>query len=141
MTTPTPDEFDNLIGYAERDAAYRSLHADLYIVMTRLLDEAKARNWCNDFQTFVLTLPASAQACVPTTMWRATIQYNVTLTIDVPALTEEAANDIIYDVYQQVDESLIFDALDNVNLPEHATLDNTHYQYNGAGVVGTAPTT
>ena len=141
MTTPTPDQFHNIIGWADRDAAYRSLHNDLSTVMSALLDEARARNWCSDFQMFLLTLPASAQACVPTTMWRTTIRYEVTLTIDVPALTEDAANDIIYNVYQQIDESLMFDTLDNVNLPEHVTLADTHYHYDGAGVVGKAPTT
>ena len=141
MTTPTPDQFRNNIGWADRDAAYSKLYADLQNVMSALLEEAKARNWCDDFQAFVLTLPASAQACVHTTMWRTTIEYKVTLTIDVPASTEDAANHIIYDVYQQIDESLIFDALDNVNLPEHVTLADTNYHYDGAGVVGKAPTT
>jgi hypothetical protein len=140
MTTPTPDQFF-FLEPNKRDAAYRSLHADLQTVMDNLLDEAKARNWCSDFQTFLLTLPASAQACVPTTMWRTTIEYKVVLTIDVPALTEDAANDIVANVYQQIDESLIFDTLHTVNLPEHVTLHDTTYHYDGAGVVGKAPTT
>ncbi len=141
MITPTPDQFDSLNDYYTRQVAYRSLHNDLNTVMSALLDEAKARNWCADFQSFLLTLPASAQACVPTIMWRTTIKYEVTLTIDVPALTEDAANDIIYNVYQQIDESLIFDDLACVNLPDHVTLAHTHYHYDGAGVVGKAPTT
>ena len=141
MITPTPDQFDSIISRHECNSAYRALHNDLDTVMSALLDEAKARNWCADFTSFLLTLPASAQACVPTTLWRTTIAYAVTLTIDLPAVTENGANDIVYDLYQQIDESLMFDTLDNVNLPEHVTLVNTHYQYDGAGVVGKAPTT
>jgi hypothetical protein len=141
MITPTPDQFDELSDYYTRQAAYRSLHNDLNTVMSELLAEAKARNWCADFTSFLLTLPASAQACVQTIIWRTTIKYEVTLTIDVPALTEDAANDIVYDVYQQIDESLMFDTLDNVNLPDHVTLADATFHYDGAGVVGKAPTT
>lgn len=114
--------------YAWRNhaASYNSLSEQFCQTMEALRSEAIERDWCDDFEHFIDSLPPAADVRTPTRdkTWEGHLTYTITFPVRVEARTQEQASERLTnfyfhafadkEVYQQLPDYEYVTALESV---------------------------